>query len=171
MRFLQQWIRLLNTTKSYKMAYNKQITIVAVIFFTHSFISYLYMINHGIWDVSFYHYLEYFSWICGHARITTPTLLLPHFFKKYRCKESLFLLPHFFFVTFQLSTTAQSVQQNKFIFHFGIFLSSCACREFFMCHLLFWFYILLLRWLKKRPSRLIDKAPTLQISAPSPSWF
>ena len=81
-----------------------------------------YMINNRIRDLSFHYYQEYFSRICGHARITppAPTILPPHFFKQYRYKENLFLLLHFFcnFSTFNNCAIGRAEQ---FIFHTKFF--------------------------------------------------
>ena len=87
-----------------------------------NFFSY-YMINHRIRDLSlsFNHYLEHFSRIYGHAGITAPppqpTLLSLTFLNRVDTRKIYFFC-HTFYVTFQPSTTAQSVRQNNFIFHF-----------------------------------------------------
>ena len=85
-----------------------------------NFFSY-YMINHRIRDISFNHYLEYFSRIYSHAGVTTPPPtppFSPSLFSNRLDTRKIYFFCHTFYVTFQPSTTAQSVRQNNFIFHF-----------------------------------------------------
>ena len=90
--------------------------------------------------------LGYFSRICGHARITTPTLPFPSptFLNSIDTRKICFYC-HTFYITIQPSITAQSVQQNYFIFHTKIFSMFMWLQSSFMYYRLFWFYVLLMR--------------------------
>ena len=97
-----------------------------------NFFSY-YMINHRIRDISFNHYLEYFSRIYGHAGITAPTPpFSPSLFLNRVDTRKIYFFCHTFYVTFQPSTTAQSVRQNNFIFHFSFSIFICLQRIFYV---------------------------------------
>ena len=97
-----------------------------------NFFSY-YMINHRIRDISFNHYLEYFSRIYGHAGITAPTPpFSPSLFLNRVDTRKIYFFCHTFYVTFQPSTTAQSVRQNNSIFHFSFSIFMCLQRIFYV---------------------------------------
>ena len=74
---------------------------------------------HRIRDISFHYYWEYFSRICGHARITPPPPPQPvtslTFLNSIDTRKIYFYCQTFF-ITFQPSTTARSIEQNSFIF-------------------------------------------------------
>ena len=92
-----------------------------------------YMINHRIRDISFNHYLEYFSRIYGHAGITAPTPpFSPSLFLNRVDTRKIYFYCHTFYVTFQPSTTAQSVRQNNSIFHFSFSIFMCLQRIFYV---------------------------------------
>ena len=93
-----------------------------------------YMINHRIRDLLFNHYLEYFSRIYGHAGITPPPtpLFSPLLFLNRVDTRKIYFYCHTFYVTFQPSTTAQSVRQNNSIFHFTFSIFMCLQRIFYV---------------------------------------
>ena len=95
-----------------------------------------YMINNRIRDLSFHYYQEYFSRICGHARITPPPPYSPLTFLNSIDTRKICFYCYTFFVTFQPLTTAQSEEQNNLfsIPNFSIFM---CLQSSFMYYVLF----------------------------------
>ena len=98
-----------------------------------NFFSY-YMINHRIRNLSFNYYLEYFPEYA--ATLEQPYPLPPSFssltFLNRIDTRKIYFYCHTFYITFQPSTTAQSVQQNNFIFHFIFSIFMCLQSIFYV---------------------------------------